>query len=351
MSIRTICSGASIPGIWIALAIPLCFSGCSRSTLSHSAPGSANANPPAGAIAGYIWDSRVHGLRPLSGTLGAAHLESALSGPELRSATPCPSYGFALGDDASGGVFTIALPSGQSTKLGDAVSADQQLILSPSCDNGLVYSLSRGSGLLISGLPSSAHVQSIALTTSGPLISAAVSDSGAILVAKPNSDGTASLEIVSPSGAAQALSSSLRKIGGMTFLPSSDSAIVADSATNTIYFGRQLSSGPSFAVIATSAQGIRSPRAVASSADGHFAFVVNGAGNNLVRIDLTSTAAPLPIACGCSPTELIPLAGNAGYQITDATAGVIFALNGDGQTPRTVFIPTDKAGAAAGGAQ
>jgi hypothetical protein len=48
---------------------------------------------------------------------------------------------------------------------------------------------------------------------------------------------------------------------------------------------------------------------------------------------------------------LIPLAGNAGFQITDPAAGVIFALNGDEQTPRTVFIPTDKAGAATGGAQ
>jgi hypothetical protein len=172
-----------------------------------------------------------------------------------------------------------------------------------------------------------------------------------MLVAAPKSNGTTSLQILAASGAAQALNSPIQKIGGMAFLPGADSAILADSAANTVYLGKQLSSGPSFAAIAAPAQGVSNPRAVTTSGDGHYAFVANGAGNNLLRIDLSSTAAALPIACNCSPTEFIPLAGNSGFQITDATAGVIFALNGDGQTPRTVFIPTDKAGAVAGGAQ
>jgi len=351
MSHRTTCSGVAIPGLWITLAITLCLSGCSGSSLSRSGAGSANASPPSGAIAGYIWDSRVHGLRPLSGSLGAAHLDSPLTLPALHFATPCPSHGFALGSDASGSLFAISLPSGEPTKLGDAVASDQQLTLSPSCGNGLVYSPSRGSGLLISGLPSSPRVQSIALRTSGPVGRAAIGDSGAILVAAPKSDGTASLEVLSSTGVAQVLSLPVQKIGAMAFVPGADSAIIADSAANTVYFGKQLSSGPSFASIADSAQGVLSPRAVASSTDGHFGFVANGAGNNLLRIDLTTSAPPFPIACGCSPTEFLPLAGNAGFQVTDAAAGVIFALNGEGPSPRTVFIPTDKISAAAGGAQ
>jgi DNA-binding beta-propeller fold protein YncE len=248
-------------------------------------------------------------------------------------------------------MFAIALPSGQPIKVGDPVSADQQMVLSPSCANGLVYSPSRGSGLLISGLPSASRAQAITMSASGPLAGAAVSDSGAILFAVAKSDGTTSLEILSAAGAPQTLSASLQKVGGMAFLPGADSAVIADSAASTVYLGRQLSSGPSFTAIGASAQGVSNPRAVAASADGHFAFVANGAGNTLLRIDLNSNAAPIPIACSCSPTELIPLAGNAGFQITDPAAGVIFALNGDEQTPRTVFIPTDKAGVATGGAQ
>jgi hypothetical protein len=203
---------------------------------------------------------------------------------------------------------------------------------------------------LISGLPASPRVQSISLRTAGSVTSAAVSDSGAILLAVPKTGGATSLAILSATGAQRTLPFSAQKIGGMAFLPGADSAIVADSAANTVYLGKQLSSSPSFAAIAAPAQGVSNPRAVATSADGHYAFVANGAGN-LLRIDLTSAAAPLPIACNCTPTELIPLAGNAGFQITDAAAGTIFALNGDGQAPRTVFIPTDKAETVAGGAQ
>jgi hypothetical protein len=274
-----------------------------------------------------------------------------MPGLALRSATPCPSHGFALAGDAGGNAFAIALPSGQPTKVGDPVAGDEQMVLSPTCSNGLVYSPSRGSGLLISGLPSSPRAQAITMSASGTLGGAAISDSGAILFAAVKSDGTTSLEILPATGAAQTLSTSLQKVGGMAFLPGADSAIIADSPANTVYLGKQLSSAPSFTAIATAAQGVSSPRAVAASADGHFAFVANGVGNTLLRIDLNANAAPLPIACSCSPTELIPLAGNAGFQLTDPAAGVIYALNGDGQTPRTVFIPTDKVSAATGGAQ
>jgi hypothetical protein len=293
----------------------------------------------------------VHGLRPVIGNLGAAYLESPVQGPAFRSAAPCPSHGFALAGDAGGNVFAIALPSGQPAKVGDPVAGDQQIVLSPTCANGLVYSPSRGSGLLISGLPSSSRVQAITMSASGPVAGAAISDSGAILFAVAKSDGTTSLEILSSTGAAQTLSTSLQKVGGIAFLPGSDSAIIADSVANAVYLGKQLSSEPSFTAIAASDQGVSNPRAVAASVDGHFAFVANGAGNTLLRIDLSSNAAPVPIPCRCSPTELIPLVGNAGFQVTDPAAGVIYALNGDGHTPRTVFIPTDKVGTATGGAQ
>ena len=351
-SVRYPSSGALTSRLLIALALTLYLSGCSSSSLSpsHSASANANATLPTGAVAGYVWDSRVRGLRPVIGTLGAASLERPVAGPAFRSAAPCPSHGFALAADATGSIIAIVLPSGQAAKVGDAVAADQQIALSPTCSDGLVYSPSRGSGLLISGLPSSSRAQTLTMSAPGSLNGAAVSDSGAILLAVTKSDGTTLLKILSPTGVAETLSTSLQKVGGIAFLPGTDSAIVADSAANTVYLGKQLSSGPSFTTIAAAAQGVLNPRAVAASADGHFAFVANGAGNSLLRVDLTSNAAPLPIACRCSPTELIPLDGNS-FQITDPAAGVIFALNGGGQIPRTVFIPTDKVSAATGGAQ
>ncbi len=351
MSIRTACPGVATSGLWIALALILCFSGCSSSSVSNRAKSSASASPPSAPIAGYIWDSRVAALRPLSGSLGAVRLESPVSGPALHSALPCPARAFALGTDAKGSIFAIALPFGEPTKLGDAVAPDQRMTLSPGCTNGLIYSPSRGSALLISDLPSSPRVQSLTLGASGPVTEGVIGDSGAILLARPNTGGTTSLHVLATTGAEQTLSFPVQKIGGMALVPGADSVIVADSGANTIYLGKQLSSAPSFRAIASAGQGVSNPDAVATSADGHYAFVANGSGNKLLRVDLSSSSVPLAIPCSCSPTELIPLAGNAGFQITDAAAGLIYALNGDGQTPRTVFIPTDKAGAGTGGAQ
>jgi DNA-binding beta-propeller fold protein YncE len=113
----------------------------------------------------------------------------------------------------------------------------------------------------------------------------------------------------------------------------------------------QLSSKPVITQIAGAAQGVLSPRAAAISADGQFAFIANGKGGAVLRFNLGGPPALKAIKCACSPTELIPLFGNATFQITDPAAGTIYALEGDTKEMRTVFIPTDKAGTAAGGGQ
>lgn len=359
-SARYVRAAASTPGLWSAFAIALCLSGCSSSDASRSRAASAGATPPSGAVAGYIWDSRREGLRPLSGGLGAARLESPLPGPALRAASPCPAHSFSLGADSGGNLFVITLPSGLRTNLNGPVASDQQIVLSPNCSNGLVYSPSRGSGVLIGGLPSQAHLQSIGLGSQGSIAAAAVSDSGAILIARPipgGADGTVSLEFLAAGGAVESLPSPSGqaggfRIGGMAFLPGADTAVIADATASVVYLARQLGPDPSFTAIATSLQGVSSPRAASVSRDGRFAFIANGAKKTLLRIDLTSTSAPLPIECSCTPTELIPLTGDASFEVTDPAAGVIFALNGDGPAPRTLFIPTDAVPApAAGGAQ
>ncbi len=341
--------GVARPEFWIALAISIGLSGCSHSSITSSTtPSSAVAAQPAAALVGYVWDARVPGLRPVSGTLGAAHLESAIAAPALQSALACSAHGFALAGDSAGIVYQVALPSGQPTRLAEPVAKDQRLAFSPSCANALVFSPTTGSIALITGLPASPQVQSLALAVPGVSV-AAISDTGTFLIGTLKSDGSTALQIASATAAPTTLVS-LQRIGGIAFLPGIDTALVADSAANTVSLARQLTTSPTLTPLAAAAQGVLSPRAVAASADGHFAFVANGKGNTLLRIDLTATAAPVPIPCNCSPTELLPLTGNAGFQITDAASGLIFALNGDAPTPRTLFIPTDSLKSATAGA-
>jgi hypothetical protein len=339
------------PAILLAFAPFLALSACSRFSLTNNSSSNTAAAEPAAALVGYVYDSRIQALRPVYGALGAAHLETALAAlTGFRAAVPCSARGFALASDAKGSLFTLALPAGQETALADPVAPDQQIVLSPSCTNALVYSPSTGSGTLIENLPSAPRTQPITLSSSGSIAAAAVSDAGTVLFGVVSSK-YATLVQVASSGTKPVSVQSLQRMGGLAFLPASDTAVVADSGANVVFLGKQVSTTPSFQPIAVSAQGVTAPRAVAASADGHYAFVANGAANNVLRIDLNSPAPPLPIACNCGATELIPFIGNANFQISDPAAGLIFALNGDAQTPRTVFVPTDDVRSSSGEAQ
>jgi DNA-binding beta-propeller fold protein YncE len=179
---------------------------------------------------------------------------------------------------------------------------------------------------------------------------AVVSDTGSLLVASKNGDGTVAVQLVPASGAAQTLET-MQAYGAMAFAPSADTAVLADAGASAVLVASQLSSKPVLTHFAGAAQGASSPRAAAVSADGQFAFIANGTGGTVLRLNLAGPPALKAIKCACSPTELIPLFGNATFQITDPAAGTIYALEGDTKEPRTVFIPTDKVAAAAGGGQ
>lgn len=334
-------------------ALFLCFVLCIvQSACSHSGAASSTSNAtaaqPGAAVAGYIFDSRLQGIRPVTGTLGAAHLEGPLGSVSLSAATPCPSGTFGLGSDSAGGIYSIALPSGQPTRLSEPVSKDQRILLSPFCTHALVFSQSTGVALLVAGLPASPQIQSFRLPAG--VAGAAIGDTGTLLYGQNKPDGSISLQIISSATSPSAIGS-VQKLGGLAFVTDSDSAVIADSAANTISIGRQLSSAPTFTTLATATQGVTTPRAVAASADGHYAFVVNGAANTLLRIDLESHTGLVSVGCHCQATELLPLTGNASFQLTDPSAGTIFALQGDGASPRILFIPTDTVTAARGGVE
>lgn len=346
LTVRSCCGMAGmgiafIPAVWL--------SGCANMTHSNGAATSTSASLPASAALGYVWDSRVQGLRGVAGTPGAAHLESALAGLRLSAASPCSGKNFALVADTAGALMVASLPSGQMTRLADPLAANQRIVLSAACSTAIVYAPGASRALLIGGLPSSPRVQAIDLPAQS-IADAVVSDTGSLLVANKNGDGTATVQLVLASGSAQTLKT-LLKYGAMAFAPSTDMAVLADAGANTVVVASQLSSKPAFAQIAGAAQGVLSPRAAAVSADGQFVFVVNGSGGTILRLNLAGSPQPAAIACVCSATELVPLFGNATFQITDPAAGTIFALEGDAKEPRTVFIPTDKVAMVAGGGQ
>jgi hypothetical protein len=244
----------------------------------------------------------------------------------------------------------MSLSSGQQSQIASPVAKSERILLSPSCSHALIYSPGTTSGIVVSGLPLSPLVQSLNIASPGSITGAAVSDNGSILLANLGSNGSSAIQFVPVAGPSQALKR-LQRFGAMTFLPNTDSAVIADAGANVVILGTQLSTIPAFAQLASSATGVSKPLAASASADGHFAFVANGTGGSILRFDLSGAAAPISIPCACNPSELIPLFGNASFQLSDPASGTIFALDGDALMPRTVFIPTDTIATARGGAQ
>jgi hypothetical protein len=328
--------------------------GCGSGVMPTAAAGSSTAvvasKVASSPILGYTMDSSRAGLRAINGIPGASRLASGLigSGPLSSSAT-CVRQSFALVADATGGVSFMSLPSGQTSRLSSGVSASQHLLISPSCTYALVYASDSSNAILISGLPSAPVAQSLTLASSNA--GAAIGDLGSVLFAALRSDGSSTIQIIAPSARQPQPFSTMQKFGAMTFLPGTDTAVLADAAANTVTVVAQASTAPSFVQAATAQSGVANPLALASSADGRLIFVANSAAASILRVDLSGSSAPLKIACSCSPLELIPLAGNANFQLNEASTGTIFALAGDVSTPKTVFIPTDKVIASTGGVQ
>jgi hypothetical protein len=301
------------------------------------------------AVLGYVWDSRVPALRLVAGIPGAARLQSGTVGDvKLTAAVPCTLKGFALTQASSGAILTMSLPGGQTSKLAAPIAKNQKFLLSPSCSNAFVYAPGASKGLLIGGLPASPQIRLLNLPASDSLVGVAVSDTGSVLLADRTSDGSATVQLLKPAGGTSQTVKVMQKYGAMAFIPGGDAAVFADSGTNIVTFTNSLVSGSGFTQLAIGAEGVSAPVAIAASADAHYVFIVNAVGSPMLRLDLSATSAPAKIVCACNPSALLPLAGNAIFQLTDPAAGTIFALQGDAQTPRTVFIPTDTLAPAGG---
>jgi hypothetical protein len=134
----------------------------------------------------------------------------------------------------------------------------------------------------------------------------------------------------------------LASFGGMTFLPGLDTMLLADASANTIVKATQLSGSLSLTPLASAADGVSQPMAVAVSADGLLAAVANQGDSSVLRLDLSSKTAPVKTICHCSPTELVPLAGNFTFRLNEPGSGTVYAFDGNGVLPRVLFIPTDQ---------
>jgi hypothetical protein len=336
---------------YLSIVVMVALSGCGTGSGAHNAGSSAASAEVAAAsqpLLGYTWDSAHAGFRTMLGVPGAATLSNTLvTEGAFRSAVLCLRKNYALLTNSSGSIYVVSLPDGEPLQVTPQVVSNQRIVVSPSCSTALVYATGSSSAALITGLPSTPELKSLNFGAAPSIVGAAAGDLGDLLLASGQPDGSVSVQLLPASGGMSILVT-LQRYGAMAFATGGTTALLADAGANKVLMVSPSATAVNSVVLASSSDGVSLPFAIASSADGRQAVIANRTGTPLLRVALAANSAPVKVACSCQPSELIPLAGNAVFQVSDLSSGTIYALDGTPAIPRTVFIPASKNVSAAG---
>jgi hypothetical protein len=332
-------AGAAARGVCALSAIALAtvaVAGCGSSMVGGT-PAQNVVTPIASAKGpqlGYLWIAADKTLRPILGVSGASQMgQSVVPAGVYIGATASATASIAVLQDTEGAFDLVTLPSGSPVSLGLALPAGASIRLSPAATAALVYTPGAASASLITGLPSTPSVHSIAAP--GAIADSAVSDTGSVGFAYAQGSSFA-IGVAALDGRSTPIAS-VKSIGGINFLPGHDDLLFADSAANSLTLVRSSTSAPASAVI-PAGQLLNSPSAVGISGSGRWALVSNSGSQTLVRVDLTTLTAT-SVACSCKPTLASTLADDGAFRVTDAPTGPNWIVDAAPATPRTLFIP------------
>jgi len=322
----------------------LLVSGCGAPTPESATKGSASKSSAAAALVssgaqmGLIWNPADSTLRSLAGVPGSTQLGPALF-PAGAYAAGAYSSGTqtALLIDPKGNLQALTQPLTQPETVAQSVSPASLIVFAPRGAYAAVFSLGSTSVTVVGGLPQAPVTNGI--TAVAALQGAAISDAGTLLLATSASNGSVAVTAINAAGTRTSLAT-LAGFGGMSFIAGSEDSLIADSAANTV---ARYHNGNA-QTLATHANGLNQPFAVAASQDGHWAVAADKADASLLRIDLTLVTPPAQSTCACSPNQLSALNGNAVFELAAPAAAPGWMIEADSPTARVLFIPPARGG-------
>jgi hypothetical protein len=286
---------------------------------------------------GLIWNPADSTLRSLVGVPGSSQLGPALfpAGTYAAGAFSSPAQ-TALLIDPKGNLQVMALPSTQPQTVTGNLSPTSVIAFAPRGQYAVVFTPGSTSVLMVGGLPQAPTANAV---TAAAVQGAAISDAGTLLLATSAGSGSVAITAIGADGTRSTLAT-LGGFGGISFIAGSEDSLIADSAANTL---ARYHNGVA-ATLATHANGLNQPFAVAASMDGHWAVTADQADAVVLRIDLTGATSPAQSACACTPTQLSALSGNAVFELAAPAATPGWIIEADGPTSRVLFIPPARGG-------
>ncbi|HTW46853.1 MAG TPA: hypothetical protein VMD92_02830 [Acidobacteriaceae bacterium] len=322
----------------------LLVSGCGTVVPNESTSGSSGSSSASqsivlgGAQLGLVWSVADSTLRPIIGVPGATQTGAPLfpAGSYVTAAFSAQTQ-TALLVDPKGNLQSLVLPSTSPQTVVQGIPAGASIAFSPKGAYAVVFASGGTSVLMLSGLPQAPSANSV--QAGAPVVAAAISDAGTLLVAARTGNNSVSVT-ASPASGSRSTLATLAGYGGMAFLPGSEDILLSDSVANTL---ARYHNG-SATVLATRANGLNQPFAVAASLDDRWAVTANRADTNLLRIDLSGVVPPAQSTCACSPTHLSALLGNAVFELAAPGTAPGWMIEADDPVARVLFIPPARTG-------
>ncbi|MCU1257599.1 MAG: hypothetical protein JWO80_484 [Bryobacterales bacterium] len=287
-----------------------------------------------GPSLGLVYDAPNQALRRIAGLPGGATLsDPVLTG--IAFAAVAPDHSFAIVSSADGSGYQLFTRDGLSA-LPPGLTPSARVAFSPGGGAAAFYADGSASLTLVTGLPSQPSLQAIAV--GGAVGKFAVNDAGSLLVSVPRQPAGESVLQISPQGQpVQVLD--VTQAAAIIFSRDGAKAWIADAAENRIWSLSQFDTSAVAAPIASDADGLSTPLALAVSTDARTLWIGNGGTNGVITFDLFQGTALASLTCSCKLTTLSPLTGAGVFRLTDLATDPIWILDASQPAPRILFIP------------
>jgi len=314
----------------------LCISLAALSTVSNVHAQSSINGPFLGFTSGMGGTA----ILPIIGVPGASLLADSLPlGTAILGAVIAPSQDYAIAlRTADAQIVVIDLSSGQITPAATINPDGFVIAISPSGAAAAVYDAGTGYVQIILHPQQSPQViqQLDASGVAGRPNTMAVSDDGAVVLAKFVDSGGASLWMLNSSGAAQRLP--VDQPSAVAFLFNRQDAIISEDATQSAIIVMDAGQTAVQVPLIPAIDGMAGFSSIAASADGGRVFLADAKSGNIATVDV-QTGQFVVVTCGCRPAGFYRLKGNSIFSLNEASQQPISVLDASSVQPRKLIIP------------
>ena len=297
-------------------------------------------------ILGYLWDSRLHQLRPLLGTAGASAIGSPIETPEpLAAAAIGKQQNLAVvltGETRAAGLLRFQSPATLQALRGVRPGA-ARIELSPEGSAAAFYFPDGRLVQVVSGLPDrpSDPVDISLIPLRNPLASFTVSDDGAIILC---AEAPGDVNSGVPAAVVLSAAGDLNRI----VLGGAVTAAAFLEGTHDLL----LASGRELVLVRDAIAGLRialgnsgvAPTFIAFAPGGGRAVLADGRTGLVAVLNLEAeTETPVVMECHCRPTGLFRLNGEATWRLNDYSRGALRLIDLKERDVQVLTVPPSSA--------